>query len=150
MKMDALCTEFFNTLPAGIKADPKKVAKKLREHFVTRTCYYGRRKTYYFEASPKNYIPLDRPTLVEELILRGLLYKPKAAAKPLKNAPKSQLKKKTDAQEKAAAQAKIARCLSEVRERRQIGWVGELSGHFPGLVKIDRESCLILKGPETD
>ena len=147
--MDALCAEFFNTLPVSTKADSKKVAKKLHDHFVPRICYYGRQKTYYFEASHKNYVPLDKVTLAEELRIRGLLWGPKTAVKQLlKNAPKSKPKENTKELEKADAQRKINKCLSEARERRQVKWAGELAGHFPGLVRINNKLCLILQGPE--
>ena len=132
-----------------MKADPKKVAKKLHEHFTARVCYYTRGRIYYLEASPKNYTPLDKQTLAEELRIRGLLYEPKTAAKrPLKNAAKSLSPSKAEAHEKAAATAKINKCLSEARERRQVKWVGELAGHFPGLTRINGKLCLILQGPE--
>jgi hypothetical protein len=146
--MDKLARLFYDSLPASIKADSKKLARRLKEHFVSRCWYHGPKKSYYLLTSPENYTPLSEVALKQEVALRGLGHSPKipAAAKLKKYAPK-QSAKAAKQQERKELGYKVATFLSTVRETRRVDWVGELAGHFPGPTEINNTPCLILRGP---
>jgi hypothetical protein len=148
--MDALCTAFLHSVPASIKANPKKLSRKLKEHFVGRTFYF--KKTYFLEGTPGNYIPLTQEMLVEEVRLRGLLHRPKIAQKrPTKHEPKSQssaaAQKAIEKEEKSAAHRLIIEFLSATRETHRVDWVGDLAGHFPGPTEINHIPPWFCEGP---
>ena len=146
--MDKLARLFYDSLPASTKADPKKLARRLKEHFVGRCWYHGAKKSYYLLSGPQNYTPLSEIALKQEAVLRGLGHSPKipVAAKLKKYSP-NQSAKAEKKQEKEELGYKIAAFLSAVRETRRVDWVGDLAGHFPGPTIINNTPYLILRGP---
>jgi hypothetical protein len=145
--MDSLFILFLKSLSAAVKSDPKKLWRKIKALFVSRTWYYGtkNKKSYYFNAGGDNFVPLSRDDLAEEMRVRGLFYAPKI---PLKKATLDHQPKNSKAREDAAIKYKLFEFLSTVRETRRVSWVGELAGHFPGPVMLNGVPCLITHGPK--
>ena len=145
--MDPQFILFLKSLPAAVKADPKKLWRRIKAHFVSRTWYYGtkNKKSYYFNAGDDNFVPLTRDDLAEEMRVRGLFYAPKI---PLKKATLNHLARGSKKKEGEAIKYKLAEFLSTVRETRRVSWVGELAGHSPGPVVLNGMPCLITCGPD--
>jgi hypothetical protein len=145
--MDPLFIFFLKSLSAAIKSDPKKLWRRIKAHFASRTWYYGtkNKKSYYFDSGGDNFVPLLKNDLAEEMRVRGLFYAPKTPATKtaLKHQPRD-----SKAKEKEVGKYKLAEFLSTVRETRRVDWVGELAGHAAGPVVINGVSCLITRGPE--
>jgi hypothetical protein len=146
--MDPLFVLFLNTLPAAVKADPKKFWTKIKGHFVSRIRYF--KKSYYFLAAPDQYVPLTEEALKEELVLRGICHGPKVlpSAQLKKHAPKSQSVTELRRAEKEWLQRRLREVLSTAREKNQLDAVGELSGYSPGPIKLNGVRWLIIRGPE--
>ena len=150
--VDGPCAAFLETLPDNVKASPKRLWPHLKKHFVARTFYFGAKSKYYFEAFPGQYIPLLEKALIDELYEGGLLYAPKVPKakqppQPSKKGPKTLSATAIKRAEKDATNGKIREFLFTVRGTRLVDWVGNLSGHSPGLSSINHRPCLILHGP---
>jgi hypothetical protein len=144
--MDSLFVLFLRTLSAAIKADPKKLWRRVKAYFVSRTWYYGtkNKKSYYFDAGGNNFVPLTRDDLAEEMRVRGLFYAPKI---PLKKATLEHQPRGSKGKENEVIKYKLAEFLSAVRETHRVSWVGELAGHSPGPITLNGMPCLITHGP---
>jgi hypothetical protein len=143
--MDPLFVLFLHALSASVKANPKKLWQRIKAHFVSRTWYYGLKKSYYLDAGDNNFVPLSKDGLAEEMLVRGLFHSPKI---PLRKATLKHQPKNVKPKDKEKEKHKFTEFLSTVRETHRVDWVGELAGHFPGPTNINGVPCLILRGPQ--